>query len=136
MSLADGLWISYNMVSGRTVMEAACREKRRYVRRHCALPIELRTPAMPFALINETSDLSPGGCYVRLLANFAVGTKVDVVLWAGGTAISFRGTVRTADANVGNGIEFTDITDEQRNRVQSYLDEIKAPLANPDFIFR
>ena len=117
-------------------MAAMHEERRRFVRRHCTLPIELRTIASPFPVINETNDLSLTGCYVRLLSTYQVGTKVDIVLWAGETKISFRGTVRTADANVGNGIEFTGMTDEQRKRLQDYLDAIDAPTSKSDFIFR
>jgi hypothetical protein len=106
------------------------------VRRHCAFPIQLRTEAISYPLISETSDLSPCGCYVRLLSTLPVGAVVDIVLWAGETKLSFQGTIRTADVNVGNGIDFTLITEEQRKQLLSYLDEIKAPAASSDFIFR
>jgi hypothetical protein len=81
---------------GELLMEAAGREKRRFVRRHCALPIELGTGGTSYPLTSETSDVSP----------------------------------------FGNGIDFTGISAEQQNRLQSYLDEIKAPVADSDFIFR
>ena len=116
-------------------MEAEQKEKRRYVRRSCALPIELRTPGAAFPMVAQSSDLSPGGCYIRLLSSFPPGTKVDVVLWAGNTRIAFPATVITADVNVGNGIDFTGMTDEQRKQLQDYLDEIKAPEATRDIIF-
>jgi hypothetical protein len=121
---------------GELLMEAAGREKRRFVRRHCALPIELGTGGTSYPLTSETSDVSPCGCYVTLLSTLAVGAVLDIILWAGETRLAFQATVRTADVNVGNGIDFTGISAEQQNRLQSYLDEIKAPVADSDFIFR
>jgi hypothetical protein len=116
-------------------MEAGNKEKRRYPRRSCALPIELRAPGAAFPLVAQTTDLSPGGCYVRLMSTFAVGTRVDLVLWAGETRLAFPGTVITADVAIGNGIDFTGMTEEQRQQLLSYLDEIKAPEASSDIIF-
>jgi hypothetical protein len=116
-------------------MDATNKEKRRYVRRHCALAIELRKPGASFPLVNETTDVSPAGCYVRLMSTFPTGAQIDVVLWAGETKLSFPATVKTADVAVGNGIDFTGMTDEQRKQLLTYLDEIKAPEATSDIIF-
>lgn len=116
-------------------MDSSSKDKRRYPRRHAALAIELRTQGSAFPIINQTSDLSPGGCYVNLLSTFPAGTKLDIVLWAGETRLSFPGTIITADANVGNGIDFSGMSDEQRTQLQNYLDEIQAPDASSDIIF-
>jgi hypothetical protein len=70
--------------------------------------------------------LSPGGCYANLATTLTVGTVMDLVLWAGDTKLAFRGTIRSVD-RMGNGIDFTGMTAEQRTRLQRYLDEIKAP---------
>jgi len=118
------------------VEEAPHAEERRAGRRRCALPIELRTVASPFPLISETSDISVCGCYVTLLSTFRVGSQVDITLWTGDKKLTFRGTIKTADANVGNGIEFTGINEEQRTLLQRHLDETAAPAAKSDFIFR
>ena len=116
-------------------MEAVSPEKRRFVRRQCALPVEFQVQSASYPLKAETSDVSPCGCYVRMLSTFPVGSKVEVVLWAGDSKMSFQATVITADANVGNGIEFTGITKEQAERLQAYLDQVRAPDASSDFIF-
>lgn len=117
-------------------MDPARPEKRRFVRRQCALPIELYTGDTSFPIKAETSDLSPGGCYVRMLYAFAVGTKLRVVLWVKGAKMAFLSTVKTADGNVGNGIAFTGISEKQIAQLNAYLDEIQAPAANSDYIFR
>jgi PilZ domain len=101
--------------------------KRRFQRHHCSFPIELRPYGASYSLSGSATDLSVGGCYVNLASTLAVGIRVNAVLWIGDTKLSFAGTVRTAEASVGNGIEFTGITDEQRTHLQRYLDAIKAP---------
>lgn len=107
-------------------MDPARGAKRRSQRRHCSLPIELRRDGSSCPLRSTAMYLSPGGCYANLTPTLAVGTVMDLVLWASDTKLAFRGKVRSAD-RVGNGIDFTGMTDEQRTRLQRYLDEIKAP---------
>ncbi len=109
---------------------------RRSQRRHCSLPIELRREGSSYPLTSTASDLSPHGCYVSLTSALAVGTVVDVALWAGDTKLAFLGIVRSADATVGNGLDFTGMTDRLRARLQHYLDDIKAPAARADKFIR
>jgi PilZ domain len=116
-------------------MQPARREQRRYVRRQCALPIELRVAATSFPIKAETSDLSPAGCYIRVLSPFPVGSGLDIVLWVKDTKMSFHGTVITADPNLGNGVAFTGISPEHSSLLQKYLDETQAPATDSDFIF-
>jgi hypothetical protein len=114
-------------------MAAASENKRRFMRRHCTVPIELRTHETPFPLFCEATDISFGGCYVRLINSLRLDVDVDIVLCLDGVKLSFRGTVRTADTSVGNGIEFTGINEEQRSLLIAYLDVISA-TAKSDFI--
>ena len=100
--------------------------KRRSQRRRCSLPIELRRDGILSPRRTTAMYLSLSGCYANLTPSLAVGTVMDLVLWAGDTKLAFRGNVRSAD-RVGNGIDFTGMTSEQRTCLQRYLDEIKAP---------
>jgi hypothetical protein len=111
-------------------------DKRHFQRYYCSLSIELRRYGSSYPLRSTTSALSVGGCYVNLTSALRVGTPVDVVLWVGETKLAFRGTVRSADSNLGNGIAFTGMTDEQRTQLRHHLDEIKAPTVHPKSIFR
>ncbi len=104
--------------------------------RHCSLPIELRRHASSPPLRSTTTDLSTDGCYVHLSSALRVYAVVEIVLWVGETKLEFRGTVRTADSNVGNGIIFTGMTDEQRTCLQRFLDGIKGTAPPRSSIFR
>jgi PilZ domain len=108
---------------------------RRFHRRPCSLPIELRRLWTPYPFRSTTVDLSAAGCYVNLTSILPVGTAVDVALWIGETKLAFRGTVRSADG-VGNGIDFTGMNDEQRSRLRHYVDGTKGAPTLPTVIFR
>ena len=99
----------------------SARNKRQFQRTHGSVPIELRHRGVP--LRSTASALSCGGCHVALASALPVGTAVDVVLWTGNVKLAFRGTIRNADG-MGNGVEFTGITEEQRTRLQRYLQEV------------
>lgn len=111
-------------------------EKRRSVRRQCALPIELRADGVAFPVKCETVDVSPFGCYVSLMSTIPKDTIVDIVLWAGATAFRMKGKVSTADANVGNGIAFTEMPDEMRAALAAYLEKVDAHPSDSGLIIR
>jgi PilZ domain len=116
-------------------MESAGR-KRRAVRRTCVLPLELSQGEGTQSLKCDTTDVSPYGCYVTLLSTFPKGAVLEIILWAGSARLSCHGKVITADAGVGNGIEFTDMPDDVRALIAKYLDKIKAPEAGSGLILR
>lgn len=116
-------------------MESAS-EKRRCMRQHCTLPVEIRPQGDAYPIKCETTDVSPYGCYLTLLSALPKGTVLDIVLWAGNTAIRTRGQVTTADMNVGNGIEFTEMSDEMRSELAAYLQKIDAPASDSGPIIR
>ena len=111
-------------------------DKRRSVRRQCALQVEVRNEGAAFPIKCETVDASPFGCYVTLMSTFAKGAVLDLVVWAGQTALHMKGRVTTADANVGNGIEFVDITDEMRAQLAAYLEKTDAQPSDSGLIIR
>lgn len=114
----------------------AASERRRYVRRHCSLPLEIRLPGSAFPIKSETTDVSPYGCYITMLYAVPRGAVVDIVLWLGETPLQARGKVTTSDANVGNGIDFFDMSEEMRTQLAAYLEKIDAPESGSGFILR
>ena len=73
----------------------------------------------------ETTDMSASGCYVKNLFVLPVGTAVDLKITVGSVGIPAKGIVKTADAGLGNGIEFTAMSEEDRSRLQHHLDTLK-----------
>jgi PilZ domain len=110
--------------------------KRRSPRRQCTLPIEIRTEGSAYPIQCETMDVSPYGCYVALMSTLAKDTPVDLVLWMGNVALRTKGRVKTADANVGNGIEFIEMPDATRAELRAYLEKSDAPPSDSSLIIR
>jgi hypothetical protein len=84
----------------------------------------------------ETTDVSVGGCYVRLLYPFAVGTPLEISLWIDGAKMQFGGKIIFADAGVGNGIEFFALTDEQVASLKACVAKAQSPPQGGDTILR
>ncbi len=111
-------------------------DHRRAVRRQCKLPFEIRTGTSSFPIKGETSDVSLYGCYVQLLYTLPKDTIVELVLWLESTPLRTPAKVVTTDVNVGNGIEFLDMPEEERARLTAYLESLEAPEAESGPIFR
>jgi hypothetical protein len=112
-------------------------EKRFCQRHRCELPIELWQDGYPHAFSGRTLDLSPFGCYASLTPTVPVGITVQIVLWVGSVKLTFGGRIRTNHLNMGNGIEFSEIDDEQCACLKRHLEEINAaPAESFDIVYR
>ena len=58
---------------------------------------------------------------LEMMFTLEVGTKLQIVLWINDVKVSTRGVVVTRDLQVGNGIEFIDITTEDRLSLKQFL---------------
>lgn len=74
------------------------------------------------------TDLSEGGCFVDTTGEVFIGElltfKVEV---PGGAWLELRGEVAHQQQTVGFGLRFTDLTDEQREQLRSFIDYLKGP---------
>ena len=97
------------------------REKRQHPRIKVAVPAEIHVEGASGPLSVQTADLSVGGLYVEMMFTLAVGTKLKTVLWINDVEVSADGIVATRDVQVGNGIKFTSMTPENRERLKNFL---------------
>jgi hypothetical protein len=65
-----------------------------------------------------------------MLMPLPVGTVVEIRIGTDGAEIQAKGTVKTADPSLGNGIEFTEIASSCRLELQRYLQTL--PEVNTD----
>jgi len=126
---------SLQFVPGVTEMLNMYVENRQFSRRYCALSIEVRIGGR-FPIKGVTSDISPGGCYVSLASTLTRGTVLELRLPVDDRNVSLLGTVITADYNLGNGIQFTGVSEQMRLLLERYLEEIGAAEANSVTIMR
>src|SRR5687768_5530036 len=68
------------------------------------------------------SDISAGGCYIDTIAQVPVGDVLKLQISAtGGETVVFNGRVAYVLDGFGFGVEFTDLTDSQREFLQRIL---------------
>jgi|SRR4051794_22952959 c-di-GMP-binding flagellar brake protein YcgR len=105
-------------------------ERRHYARLRCALPVDVRPLHSSFPLQAETTDLSLGGCYVATMFPLPIGTEVEFRFWIEETRVGCRAVIRTCDPGVGNGIQFSDLDELSRERLQAYLASLQGREEN------
>lgn len=101
-------------------------EKRGHVRVKTSVPIELTQEGSETPLRNKTADLSVKGCYIEMLFTLPVGTNLQLTLQPGDSTILARGKIVTRDPNVGNGIEFTSMTDKDSETLRQFIEGVVA----------
>jgi len=107
-------------------------ERRQYQRIKVRVPIELLRESSAVPLRGETCDISLGGCYVESLFPLDVGTPLEVRIRVSNTLVIAVGEVTTCDRQVGNGIRFTNMLQEDMEALKLFLEEYErdhpAPL--------
>ena len=86
-----------------------------------AIPIEFKAEGATVASHAETADLSLVGCYVEMSFTLPVGSKLELVLWVEDERLAAKGIVVTHHPQFGNGIEFLDMSGEDRAKLASFL---------------
>jgi len=107
-------------------------ERRRFPRAKVGIPIEFKPEGAAVASHAETADLSLIGCYVEMSFTLPVGTKLDLVLWVDDHRLPTKGIVVTHHPQFGNGIEFLDISQEDRNKLAHFLKSREASEEKPE----
>jgi hypothetical protein len=72
----------------------------------------------------RTTDLGPGGCFVDTTNPFPVGSKLHVKLHKGKTSFETGGVVVYSQNGLGMGIAFSDLADDRRAALQTWLAEL------------
>ena len=95
-------------------------ERRQHTRTKVAVEAELHLAGDRTPLRVKTADLSLGGLYVEMMFTLEIGSKLKIVLWMAGAPVSTAGVVVTRDLQVGNGIKFTEMS-EDRAKLKHFL---------------
>ena len=72
----------------------------------------------------RTTDLGPGGCFVDTTNPFPVGSKLHVKLHKGKTSFETSGMVVYSQNGLGMGIAFSDLADDRRAALQTWLADL------------
>jgi hypothetical protein len=116
-------WKEHLPLDGATI-KIADANRRRFPRHKISLPLELRDERVNAPLRINATDVSGNGCYVESMQPLPVGTVLKVDFWLDDEHVKITAVVRTCDPGVGNGIEFTGMPPEAKDRMQSFLEAI------------
>jgi hypothetical protein len=117
--------IAQEMIDQNTIVFPG--ERRRYPRIEVALQVQVRLQSSDVPLRTQTTDISLGGCYVEMPSTLEVGAMVDLRIWLADQEVHTGGMVVTCHLQFGNGIMFTGMSFEDKNRLSCYLDAIADP---------
>ena len=96
-------------------------ERRRHPRCKAAIPVELHLAGSPTSSRTNTDEISLGGCYLETMFTLAVGTQLAMTLWLGGAPMKVSCVVATCCPQVGNGMEFVDVSEEDRQKLAKFM---------------
>jgi PilZ domain len=99
-------------------------KQRQYPRYKAAVPIELRRRGASAPLRAQTGDICLGGCYVEMTSTQEVAREVEITLWIGDTKVLARGVVVSNHPSFGNGIKFTDVVGDGKQRLQRFVESL------------
>jgi c-di-GMP-binding flagellar brake protein YcgR len=96
-------------------------ERRRHPRCKVGVQVQLHPEGAPVPFRTATQEISLGGCYIETMFTMAIGTKIAMTLWLDDAEMTVTGIVATCYPQVGNGIEFADISVEDGKKLEQYL---------------
>ena len=111
------------------VIQLAPRDNPPTVERRCATrtafiaPVELIEAATGARIKARVADLSLHGCYVDTLNPLPVGSSVRLQIQRLNERLELTGTISSQHPGSGMGVEFSDVTLEQRTSLKNWLAE-------------
>ena len=99
-------------------------ERRRAPRYPFIADAEVTEIATDTKLNAKTSDLSIGGCFLDMLNPSPEGTEIQVRISHASTTFIARGRVVFVFPNMGMGVVFTSVEDNQLAALQKWLSEL------------
>ncbi|SRR5579862_619260 len=101
--------------------EVAVQDRRKYPRVKTAIQVEFQAEGATSAIHAQTSDISCGGCYIEMNFTLAVGTRLEMTLWINDQKLLTGGVVATHHPYFGNGIRFVDMSVQDLNKLNRFL---------------
>jgi c-di-GMP-binding flagellar brake protein YcgR len=99
-------------------------DRRRYPRVKARIPVELRSNVATVPMRTATDEISLCGCYIESMFTMEIGTRLELVFSLAETKITGVGIVATKYPQVGNGIDFVNMTPEDRLKLHAFILEL------------
>jgi hypothetical protein len=102
-------------------------DKRRSPRYRCQGSAHINEIDKAVAIWTTFTDISLHGCYVEATTTYRVGVKLGLKLEANGFRVETIGEVRVSYPHLGMGISFSQMSDEDRERLRELVRSISRP---------
>lgn len=99
-------------------------DRRKYPRLKCVTSVEIYPSGQNAPIRVRTADLSLGGCFVEMSNPMPQGADLNIALWVKDTKLWAKGRVVTSTPGYGIGVQFTEISEQERNQLQQFLESI------------
>jgi hypothetical protein len=102
-------------------------DKRRSPRYRCQGSAHINEIDRAVAIWTTFTDISLHGCYVEATTTYRVGVMLGLKLEANGFRVEATGEVRVSYPNLGMGIAFTQMSEEDREHLRELVRSISRP---------
>ena len=102
-------------------------DKRRSPRYRCQGSAHINEIGKAVAIWTTFSDISLHGCYVESTTTYRAGVKLGLKLEANGFRVEAIGEVRVSYPHLGMGISFSQLSEEDRERLRELVRSISRP---------
>ena len=102
-------------------------DKRKSPRYRCQGSAHIREIDSGVSIWTTFTDISLHGCYVEATTTYRVGVMLALKLEANGFRVEAAGEVRVAYPNLGMGISFGQMSEEDRERLRELVRSISRP---------
>ena len=98
------------------------RDRRAHPRFKTANSVEMYPSGQAAPVRARTADMSLGGCFVEMPNPLPKETPLKIAIWVHDMKIWAEGKVVTSTPGFGCGIQFLQMTDQDRNQLQQFLE--------------
>jgi hypothetical protein len=115
-----------------TGLPGSAADRRTLPRMRCVASAELHPEGKSAPIRAGIADLSLGGCFVDMPMAIPLGTHLRVVVWLDAVKLQASAVVSNARPGFGMGLKFTDLSPEEKSKLETYLAKIpRYPFQNP-----
>lgn len=99
-------------------------ERRHSLRYPGADPVFVAQEGSRFPITGSLVDISRSGCYVETVTPLELQTNVKLIISAMGHEFRARGIVRLCHTSMGIGVEFTEMSQEDRAQLEQFISRL------------
>jgi PilZ domain len=99
-------------------------DRRQHPRLKCTNSVQLQPEGQPAPIWVKALDLSAGGCFIEMSIPLKQGTRTKIGLWINETKLWLSGKVVNSRPGFGIGVQFTEVSEQDAERLQQFLQSI------------